>query len=178
MKPISLPILTYAVFVFQATLAPAVAIERVTPHFVLLALVPVVLHAGGRQGLMCAAAWGLLTDCLSAGCLGPGVVAFTGLAVVLQGIRRRSTLTSPVSVALLAMTLMGGCLAGMGALACWHARQPIDRSLFVQSVLVSGYSSAVLFGMLMLRRLLNPFLPAARSAPAATVANRWKMLTE
>lgn len=178
MKPISLTLLTYAVFVLQVTLAPALQVQSVTPHLVLLALVSVVLQVGGRQGLLCAATWGLLGDCLSATCVGPGVIAFPCLALVLQIVRRRSTLKSPVSVALLATLLICGCLAAMTALNCWHTGLTLARSLFIQDAMVSAYTGVVLFGLLLAHQSLNSMLPAARNRPSATVANRWRMLTE
>ena len=177
-KWISLIALTYTLFVLQGSLAPALAVQGVTPHLVLAALVPLVLRMPARLGLAIAATWGLLCDCLAADGMGAHLIAFGLIALALQLLRRQSLLTSPLAVTLPGLLLMSAGLAAVTAVQAWHARQAFDRTLFIPPAQMALYSSLILLALLLVGKLLTRSFVSGAPTSADPVANRWKMLTE
>lgn len=77
--------LVLTMILFQGLAAPLYLLGGVAPHFVLLAVLFVALHASPRVTLLVAAVAGLLTDALSLDPWGANTVAFLSAAYFLQG---------------------------------------------------------------------------------------------
>src|ERR1700730_5369420 len=98
---------TYLVFVLQSGFARELAICGCAPHLVLAGLVLMTVRTRGRQGLLLAAGWGLLLDCLGTGRLGVNLVALTLAALTVQEIHARWPLESPWRLGALAAVVIG-----------------------------------------------------------------------
>ena len=174
-----LALLTYATFVLQSTLAPDLAVGGAVPQFVPLALLLTALHLRGRDGLVLAAGWGLLSDSLGPDCLGPDVICFSVAVYLLQQIRRHALLHSPIGKGCMLALLIFAMTSGSVLIHDWRMHQPLDYATTMrQSAFAAGYSGAIGLVLLLAWQSLTGLLPQLRPAPAADVANRWKMLTE
>lgn len=171
--------LTYATFVLQSTLAPDLAVSGIVPQFVPLVLLLTALQLRGRAGLLLAAGWGLLSDCLGPDTFGPDVVCFSLAVYLLQQIRRHALLHSPVGKGCMLALLISFTSSGSAMLHDWRAHQAIDYvATFRQSAYTAGYSGTIGLALLLVSQALSSLIPQLRQAPAADVANRWNMLTE
>src|SRR5260370_22628206 len=86
---------TYLIFVLQSSVARELVIGGCTPHLVLAGLILMAVRASTRNGLLLAALWGLLSDCLSDARLGADIIGFVLAALVVQWGSIRLGLSSP-----------------------------------------------------------------------------------
>ena len=127
MKFLLLIAITYVLLVLQVSVAKDVAIGRAVPHLMLAGLVICAQRLRRLPSLGLAAGWGLLTDCLGGGLLGPQLVVCVLLAEILAVLARRPAGVRWWQAAL--VTIPGVCLAQVGS--PWVARLVEGPSLAV-----------------------------------------------
>ena len=170
---------TYLVFAVQTAFAGSLAIAGCAPHLVLAGVVLMTRRVPERAGLVVAAGWGLLSDCLTDGRLGPEIVAFVVAAALMSRLSGRWNLKSP------------GFSAAAGVAIVWVAlvisaglRMVPDGRIHALATLAGHAArSAIWTGALVAIATLAARLiisTPAESDPAATPAmsNKWRMLTE
>ncbi len=170
---------TYTIFVVHSGFARALAIYGCTPHLVLAGLILMAVRVCARQGLLFAAGWGLLLDCLGTGRIGINVVALTLAAAAVQQIHARWPLQTPWRLGTAAFFVIGfESIASAGLPLLAGGQSPNLRLLVVHAAGSAVYSGLVVAMVsLVTRMILRP--PAASSdADAPRVSNKWRMLTE
>lgn len=179
MKPFLIAICTYAIFVLHSALARDLAISGITPHIILAGLIVMSARVGAPQGVLLAAGWGLLADCLAEGRLGPAMICYVFVAISLHRGTRRWKTSAPWKYAALSIPLIWGSL-----IACEFLRGfPTGRFPDLAAVAFHAAGCAVYTGLLAAAadraiRFAMPGLKAELPPSAPAVSNKWRMLTE
>jgi len=170
---------TYLVFTVQTAFASSLAIGGCAPHLVLAGVVLMTRRVPERTGLVVAGVWGLLSDCLTDGRLGPDVVAFVLAAALMSRLSDRWNLKSPGISAAAGVAIVWVALVISAAL-----RMVPDGRIHALATLAGHAArSAIWTGALVAIATLAARLvlrSPAESDPAATppMSNKWRMLTE
>ena len=171
-------IITYAIFVLQATLAGALEIHGVRPDFVVLGLLMIVPELSGRRVLAVASCWGLLSDGLAPSGVGVNVVCFSiasfGYWHLQQRVAARSTVGRSLLIFPAAMTLLATSCFLRETLA---GQVPAIASLLSRAALSAAYTAGLSLVIAMLVSAVRWRLSSSEPA-APAVRNRWRMLTE
>lgn len=180
MKVISLTLWTYAAFALHAGLGSDVAYGPLRVHVLWLLLIPTVKRLTERDGLLAAATWGLLADCLTSSPLGIDLVGFTVAASLIQRLRRLNEMRSLFATTLLAVGVVSAEVATADAMRLVLAGVSIDvADLAVRSLATGAATAGSGFVIGCVTRLVWWRRPDANDARSATniVTNRWRMLT-
>jgi|SRR5579872_1633353 len=177
-KFLALAIWTYLVFVLHSGLASRMAIAGHAPHFVLAGLLLVIVCVRDGRGMGCAILWGLLSDGLADGPLGPDVACFGVSAFVLQRIALRSRMRSLWGEAAVFGILVWTAIVGSNSLR-WLAE---GRTLDVAALGGHAAGSAIYTAFVMAivswaARLVLDRPEAEPISKTPTVVNHWRMLT-
>ena len=133
----------------------------------------------GRQGLLAAALWGLLADCLTDGRLGAGVVYFSLSTWVLKRFTGRRNSSVPWRVAVMSVPLIWAAIVGMAVLRGLSDGRPSDlRGLCVHAAGSAVYTGMVIAAAEFAIGFVRGSSTADAGIAAPTVSNKWKMLTE
>jgi rod shape-determining protein MreD len=171
---------TYTVFVLHSGYARALSIYGSRPHLVLVGLVLMIVRVNGRRGLLIAAGWGLLLDCLGTERLGMNLIGLTLTAWAVQQIDARWPLSSPWRLGALAALAAG--IEFIAASGLWTLSGV--PGLEFKRIVAAAAGSAVYSGLCVAVGSFAAALVLHRSRvdePAATaprVSNKWRMLTE
>ena len=180
MKVVWLTSWTYAVFALHAGLGDSVGCGSFHVHGLWLALVPTVMRLGEREGLLLAATWGLLADCLTSSPLGIDLVGFTVATTAIQRLRRLNEFRSLFARALLTATVVFAEVAVADGLRLMLAGVTSDvTNLAVHSLSTGATTAAVGFVIGCAIRLMwrpQTTMSDERSR-SRVVTNRWRMLT-
>jgi rod shape-determining protein MreD len=180
MKVICLTLWTYASFSLHAGLGGDLTYGPFRIHVLWLLLIPTLIRLGERDGLLLAAVWGLLADCLTSSPLGIDCVGFTLAATAIQRLRRLNEIRSLFATALLAAGVVSAEAAAAAAMRFALAGVSIDAADLATRALATGAATALAgFVIGCLTRLIwrqRPSVNDTRS-DANVVTNRWRMLT-
>ena len=170
---------TYLVFALHSGVASSLAVAGYAPQLVLAGLVLMTSRMAGRQGLLAAALWGLLADCLTEGRLGAGIVCFSLSTWLLQRCTGRSNSSVPWRIAVFSVPLIWADLVAMAVLRGLSDGRPID----LRGLCIHAAGSAVYTGMIIgAAEFAIRFVRGSSTEDAAnaspTVSNKWKMLTD
>jgi rod shape-determining protein MreD len=169
---------TYLVFVLQSSVAQGLSIGGFAPHLVLAGLILMAVRVSGRNGLLLAALWGLLSDCLSDSRLGADVIGFVVAVLIVQWGGIRLGLNSPWRLSGLSAVLIW-CASVLSAGLRIHAD---GRAANLWACCVTALGSAFYTGALVgITSLAARFIGRSttrESAAAPAVSNKWRMLTE
>jgi rod shape-determining protein MreD len=169
---------TYLTFVLQSSVARDMAIGGCAPHLIFAGLVLMAVRVSGRNGLLLAALWGLLSDCLSDARLGADIIGFVIAAWVMQWGGIRLELGSPWRLGGLS-TVVIWCAS---VLSVWLRMHADGRVASLWAFGVTSLGSALYTGA-----IVGIASRAARfvgrnttrdSAVTPSVSNKWRMLTE
>jgi rod shape-determining protein MreD len=169
---------TYLVFVLQSSVARELAIGGCAPHLLLAGLILMTARVSGRTGLLLAAFWGLLSDCLSDARLGADVIGFVLIAWVVQWGGIRLGLSSPWRLGALSAVLIW-CAGMLSACLQMHADGRVASlwAFCVISLRTGLYTGAVV-GIASLAAHFIGRRTARDLAAVPSVSNKWRMLTE
>lgn len=179
MKLLIIATCTYAIFVLHAAFARDLAISGIAPHLILAGLVVISVRVGAAQGMLLAAVWGLLADCLTEGRLGPHVVCFAIVVGILHRNRNQRRSSDSWKLAALSIPMVWGVLL---AVQFWHSLAE-GRTRDFTAVAIHAAGSAVYTGLVVAGAAyaLRHVAPASadRTDPSSpSVSNKWRMLTE
>jgi rod shape-determining protein MreD len=180
MKVIGLTLWTYAAFALHAGLGSDVAYGPSRVHVPWLLLIPTVIRLTERDGLLVAAAWGLLADCLTSSPLGIELIGFTVAATVIQRLRRLNAPRSLFATALLTAGVVSAEVFAADASRLTLAGIPIDAAeLAVRSLATGTATAGAGFVIGCMTRLVWRRRANTNDARSGTnvVTNRWRMLT-
>ncbi len=171
---------TYTVFVVHSGYARALAIGGSAPHLVLAGLMLMIVRVSGRRGLLLAAGWGLLLDCLGTDRIGINLVGLTLTAWMVQQIHASWPVTASWRLGSLAAIAAGiEFIAASGLRAASTAPGPEFRAILTAaagSALYTGLWVAVgSIAAALVRHRPKTVEPAAM---APRVSNKWRMLAE
>ena len=169
---------TYFIFVLQSSVARELAIGECAPHLVLAGLILMAVRVPGRNGLLLAALWGLLSDCLSDARLGADIIGFVLATLVAQWGGIRLGLSSPWRLGGLSVVLVW-CASVLSAGLRMHADSRV-ASLAACCITALGsalYTGAVVGVASLAARFIGHGM-TSDSAAAPSVSNKWRMLTE
>ena len=169
---------TYLIFVLQSSVAQGLSIGGCAPHLAPAGLILMAVRVSGRQGLLLAALWGLLSDCLSDARLGADIIGFVLTALVVQWCGMRVGQSSPWRLGGLSAVLIW-CVSVLSAGLRMHADGRV-ASLWASSVTALGsalYTGAVV-GIASLAARSAGRSTTSESAAVPSVSNKWRMLTE
>jgi rod shape-determining protein MreD len=169
---------TYLVFVLHSSVAKGLAIGGCAPHLVLAGLILMAVRVSGRHGLLLAALWGLLSDCLSDARLGADIIGFVLTALVVQWCGMRLGRSSPWRLGGLSAVLIW-CASVLSAGLRMHADGRV-ASLWACCVTALGSAlyTGALVGIASLAERSTGRSTTSESAAAPSVSNKWRMLTE
>ena len=170
---------TYFVFALHSSVATRLTIAGYTPHLVLAGWMLMAQRMTPRHGLLAAVLWGLLTDCLTNGRLGAGIVCFTLSTWVLQRCLGRRDNSFLLRLTVLSAPLIWADIVGMAVLRGLSDGHSIDlRAQCVQAAGSAIYTGIIVSAAEFVIRYLrgNGTRDARLAVP--TVSNRWKMLTD
>jgi len=170
---------TYLIFVLHTGIAQTLAIGGCAPHLVLAGLVVMTVRLSARRGVLLAAGWGLLLDCLGEGRPGVHLVALTLATLTVQEVHSRWALYSPWRLGLVASVVAGALVAATASLPVFAGVPSADlRVILVHaagSALTTGVAAAII--AYADQMVLRPPATAA-GAKGPTVLNQWRMLTD
>jgi rod shape-determining protein MreD len=170
---------TYLVFVLHSAFSTILTVAGYTPNLLLAGLVVITCRIAGRQGLLAAALWGLLADCLTESRLGAGMVCFSLAAYLLQGGSMRWNGRIPWRIAAFSLPLTWAAMVGMAVLRAQTDGRPSDHyGLCIHAAGSAIYTAVVIVAAEIAVRLIRGSSTAGATIAAPTVSNRWKMLTE
>jgi len=170
---------TYLIFVLHTGLARSLAVGWCTPHLVLAGLVLLTVRMPGREGLVVAAGWGLLSDCLADGRLGPDVVSFVLATAVIRHLSCRWNLKSSEMAGAASGTIVWAALVVSAGLRMFPGGRILDLAGPVRFAAGPGLYTGVLIATATLAARLVARTPAGIDAAAApAMSNKWRMLTE
>lgn len=179
MNWLKLTLWTYFVFTLHSTLAVSLAVAGFTPHLVLAGLTLLVSRTTARQGLLTAALWGLLADCLTDGRSGAGVICFSLTTWILQKFMEPANYGPTWKILALSVPVTFANIVGTAALRTLADGHLVDLREFC--LLAAG--SAVFTGILV--AIAEPAIRLVRGkgreevgVVVPTVSNRWRMLTD
>lgn len=156
---------TYALFAVQAS---GVSIPLVFPAAIVTATV-----IGGPAGLIYAAATGLLSDALTAGALGMGLITYTLSALLLQR-WAKSGLWLGILVSLLSGVAVG-IAAIVGQLTNSAPVIPEEVAVLSGTHVIWSLPASIVLTLSV--RYLGLLSNRDDESPSLTVRNRWRMLT-
>ncbi|MBI5759096.1 MAG: rod shape-determining protein MreD [Planctomycetales bacterium] len=180
MKLIGLTLWTYAAFSLHAGLGDSVGYGSFHVHLLWLALVPTVLRLDEREGLLLAATWGLLADCLTSSPLGIDLVGLAVAATVIQRLRRLNEFRSLFTTALLTATIVSAEIALADGLRLALAGVTSDVTNLAIHSLTTGATTAVVGFVIgcAVRLIWRPQITTSdERSRSHVVTNRWRMLT-
>jgi rod shape-determining protein MreD len=180
MNVIGLILWTYAVFSLHAGLGDSVGYGSFHVHVLWLALVPMVMRLGEREGLLLAAAWGLLADCLNSSPLGIDLAGFTVAATLIQRLRRLNEFRSLFATALLTATAVSVEVALADGLRLALAGVTSDLTNVAIYSLSTGATTATVGFVIgsAIRLIWRPQITTSdERSRSHIVTNRWRMLT-
>ncbi len=169
---------TYLIFVLQSGFAHAMPIGGYAPHLLLAGLTLMTVRTGGRPSLCLAAAWGMLSDCLTDGRFGADLVGYVLVAFVIGQCNARWDLTSPARAGVVTIVIVGvvqvasiirhlppdGRLPDPGALGKFALGSALYTGLLVALVSLAA-------------RIVWPRPNGEGAAVSPAVFNKWRMLT-
>ena len=169
---------TYLMFVLQSSMAHGLSIGGCAPHLVLAGLILMAVRLSGRNGLLLAALWGLLSDCLSDARLGADVIGFVLVTLVAQWGDVRLGLRSPWRLGGLSVVLVWSASVLSNGLRM-HAdgRLASFRSFCITALGSALYTGAIVGIASLVARFIDR-KATSDSAAAPAVSNKWRMLTE
>ena len=176
-KLILISITTYLVFVLDSSLTPLLSIAGCKPHFALASLVAIATRLRGARGVLLAGVWGLLSDSLAEGHLGPGLACFALAAHAVQQCAARWGLRSPLALAAATFVTAWAMLAvseGLRLLDAGHTPEFLSLATWAAG---SACYTAFLAGALGLALRLVTGRQRDSEGSAPSVSNRWRMLT-
>ncbi len=179
MKFVLVAACTYAIFVLHSALAHDLTIAGIAPHLVLAGLVVIVVRVGHVQGMLLAATWGALADCISEGRLGPNIVCYAIATLILHRTANQSRINSTWSLAALSLPLIGSVLLIGQFWRSFADGRTIDFArLAVNSAGSAVYTSIIVAGAAYVLRLIVSGSTERPDPASPSVSNRWRMLTE
>lgn len=178
MKFISIAIWTYLLFVLQTGLARDLTIAGCVPNLILAGLFVILIRIGGQSGLLMAGGWGLLSDMLTDGRLGPDVVCFAVAASLVQHVHARWNLSSPWKLGILSSVLAGAVIVGSASLRMLaDGISPDWPALGIYAVGSALYAGILVAAVSLAVRLVLGQSAEVAAAESRTVSNQWRMLT-
>jgi rod shape-determining protein MreD len=169
---------TYLIFVLQSSAAHGLSIGGCAPHLVLAGLILMAVRVSGRSGLLLAAVWGLLSDCLSDARLGADVISFVLATLVAQWGGVRLGLKSAWRLGGLSVVLVW-CASVLSNGLRIHTDGGI-ASLSAICIIALG-SALYTGGIVGIASLVAHFIGRTATSElvaAPSVSNKWRMLTE
>jgi len=169
---------TYLVFVLHAGFARELQIGKCTPHLALAGLIPLAVRASGRRGIVVAAVWGLLSDCLSDGRLGTDVIVFVLAACCTRRAGARWNLIAPWRTGVFSAVTAWGALVACASLRLLSAGgSPPFTALGLQAAGSAVYTGLLAALVALTARIVWRSTDGDESAPAPQVSNKWRMLS-
>lgn len=176
-KLVLISLATYLLFVLDSSLAPLRQIGSCKPHFALAVLVLMATRLRGARGVVLASIWGLFSDSLAEGRLGPELACFAIGAYAAQQCAARWGLRSPPGLA--AATFVTAWVT----LALSEGLRILDAGRTPESVSIAAWAAgsacytALLAGAVGLALSLVTGRPDRIEGVAPSISNRWRMLT-
>lgn len=170
---------TYIIFVLHSAAAASLAVAGFAPNFVLAGLILMACRLAGRQGLLAAALWGLLADCMTSGRLGAGIICFSLSTWVLQRCTERGNSSLPWRLAVLSVPLLWADIVGMDLLRGLSDGRPVDlQGLCLPAAGSAVYTAIVVAVTEFSIRIVRGKRTEDAAIAVPIVSNKWKMLTE
>ncbi len=178
MRWISICAWTYLMFVLQSSIAQGLSIGGCAPHLALAGLILMAVRVSGRSGLLLAALWGLLSDCLSDARLGADVIGFVLVTLVAQWGSIRLGLNSPWRLGGLSVVLVW-CVSVLSTGLRMHADGRVaSLSACCLTALGSALYTGAVVGIASHAACFIGRSKTSDSTAAPSVSNKWRMLTE
>ena len=170
---------TYLIFALHSTVAPSLAFAGYVPNLVLAGLVIMTCRISGKAGLMAAALWGLLADCLADGPLGAGIACFSLSTWMLQRCTTRWRNNLSWRIAVVSAPLIWLDSVGMAYLRGQFGGHPAD----LPALCAFAAGSAIYTGLVIAvaesaKRIVRGTADEHVAVAGPTVSNKWRMLTE
>jgi rod shape-determining protein MreD len=169
---------TYLIFVVQSSVAHELAIGGCAPHLALAGLILLAVRVSGRRGLLLAALWGLLSDCLSDARLGADVIGFVVAALLVQWGGIRLGLKSPLRLGGLSAALVWCSSMLSVSLRTYADGHFAGFWAYGQTALGPALYTGAVVGLVSLAARFIGRQKIRDSAAAPAVSNQWRMLTE
>jgi len=170
---------TYLVFVLHSGFARELAIAGCTPHLILAGLILMTVRSGGRQGILLAGGWGLLSDSLTDGRLGVDVVHLTLAALAVQQVHARWPLSSAWRLGALSVVVVWAeVVASTSVRMLSGGQSPHLPAIVPHAAGPALYTALVVAGMSFAAQIVLRRSTEVIEASAPTVSNKWRMLTE
>ncbi len=178
MKYIGITTWTYLIFVLHTGIARDLTVAGCVPNLLLAGLVLLLVRVRGRSGIAMAAAWGLLSDALTDGRLGPDVICFSLTAYAVRQFHARWNLNSPWKSGVLSSVVVAGEMVAATSLRLLaDGRSPELSTLGAHAVGSALYTGILVAGMSLAARLVLRQTAESTTPDAPTVSNQWRMLT-
>ena len=172
-------ILTYVLFALQSTAAAELAIGGFTPQFVWGALFVWGSRFPRAKGVILAALWGLLSDALAGGRLGPNLIGFVAAVLVLQHLRSMRFLLTPVAIALISLPSVFLTQMIAGCFQYWiEGVKFAPVALTVHSAGEALYTACIIGIAASLRDLFSGNQNISLTPAAPQITQSWRMLTD
>lgn len=179
MKWLKFILTTYSVFVLHSALATSLTVAGCAPHLVLAGWIFLAQRMTPRQGLLGAALWGLLADCLTNGRLGAGIVCFSLSTWILQRCLGRRNDRFLLRLAVLSAPLIWADIVGMAVLQGLVDGHSVElRAQCMQAAGSAAYTVIIVLAAEFANRSVRGNATTDANIAVPTVSNRWKMLTE
>ncbi|HEY3968397.1 MAG TPA: rod shape-determining protein MreD [Planctomycetaceae bacterium] len=179
MKFVLIAACTYAICALHSAIAHDLAIAGIAPHLILAGLVVIVVRVGQAQGVLLAAVWGVLADCLSEGRLGPQIVCYAIATLILRYAANQSRINSTWSLAALSLPLIGSVLLINQVCRSFADGRSIDFvPLAIHSAGSALYTGVIVMGAAYVIRLFASDVTERSATASHSVSNQWRMLTE
>jgi rod shape-determining protein MreD len=170
---------TYLLFVLQTGFARHLEIVGYAPHLVLAGIFCLAVRMPGRGGLVVAAGWGLVSDCLTDGRLGPDLVTFVLAAHFIQQLSCRWNLETPGRAGVLSAAIIWAVLVVSTALRTLPDGHIPNLAALARSAAGTAiYTSLLVAAATLAARLVRRSTNGSDTVPVATVSNQWRMLAE
>jgi hypothetical protein len=170
---------TYLIFVLHTGVGRLMAVAGGAPHLALAGMVLMTLRISGREGLVLAAGWGFISDCLTEGRLGPDVMTFVLAGSVIRKLSCRWNLNSPGIAGAASGAIVWGALVIAAGLRIFPDGKLPDLWVPVWHAAGSGIFTGVLVAVVTPAvRYIVPTPAGIGPAPGPDMANKWRMLTE
>jgi rod shape-determining protein MreD len=170
---------TYLVFALQTSLADSLTVAGCVPNLPLAGLLLMAGHGTGWRGLVMAAVWGLIADCLADGRLGPDLICCTICLLVFEHGHAQWNLGSPWRLVAISIPLVLFESAATGAMRALLDGHAIDwQRLCLFAAGSSVWTVVVVAGLAFVGALVGRRAGTEGIEAAPAISNRWRMLTE
>jgi rod shape-determining protein MreD len=166
---------TYLILVLHTGVARDLAIAGCAPHLLLAGLILLVVRTSVREGMILAAVWGLLSDCLAGDPLGPDVIAFTFVAYMIRRASRANHLAAWGMGLEWALCAWGALLVSMSLRMLGDGHVPAVAALPARTAGPAIYTAGLVAILSVAVRLVRGAPSSDEGGPA--VFNQWRRLT-